>query len=482
MKTLQYFLSFLVLSASTACPTIAKELQIFRNDNGFNCLRLDDNLTIAHTTGAQPEIQITHTDFYHNSESITIPVSSIDSCIIKDATVPTLHFTFPDHPDAEWVWDKENYINAVLDIEGCGVVEDASGLSLSVKGRGNSTWSMDKKPMRLKFSKKTSICGFKKAKSYVLLADYLDASMMHNAVGLWLARRLGMQYANNTQPCNVYVNGKYAGLYLLTEKVGINSSSVDIDENTGILFEMSVEYDEKYKFKSPLYNIPVMVKDPDFDELYSSNPSGPTPEERLAIWQEDFNNAELLAATGKGFEAFDLESTVNYLLVISVVCNQDIGFPKSLYMYKERFGEKYKFGPVWDLDVTFNFLRGTSNSPADNPSTLGHPVETPPTTPIWISGILGRLGRENVLKEAYKAKFEEFDATIYPEMMEFIDEYAKTIEAAAKMDGARWPEEFITTWCYRTNSFDRQKQVTALKNWLEARMEYLRPRAAQGIL
>ncbi|MDE6810747.1 MAG: hypothetical protein K2J15_00180 [Muribaculaceae bacterium] len=101
-----------------------------------------------------------------------LPISAVDSCMVHKNDIPVLRFDFPDYPQASTVWDKEKYISAVLNIEGNGFCEDLSDLSLSVKGRGNSTWLMPKKPIRLKFSKKTSVCGLKKAKSYVLLNKY----------------------------------------------------------------------------------------------------------------------------------------------------------------------------------------------------------------------------------------------------------------------------------------------------------------------
>lgn len=442
----------------------AKELNVYRNDRLFYNFKIDDDFTIDHAD--YPSVS-----FSSPERRISIPVSSIDSLVIRAITVPSLRFTFPDYPDVGQVWDKESYINAELDIDGFGVVEDAAGLTLQVKGRGNSTWGMDKKPMRLKFKKKTSICGFAEAKSYVLLADYLDPSMMRNAVGLWLARRLGMRYANHTQPCNVYINGMYAGLYLLTEKVGINSGSVDIDKNTGILFEMSREYDEKYQFRSGVWNIPVMVKDPDFDELYAADPDGPTPEERFEMWKADFNAAADAAVDGVDIDGFDIESAVNYLLTVNVVCNSEVGYPKSIYVYKEALGEKYKLGPVWDLDVAWNFYYA---------GTEGELLSVSPDSELWVSGVLDMLCDNSEFKRAYKARFEEFKSTIFPEMLEFIDRYAAIIESSAKMNAVRWPEEYVTSWYYRITSFDRHSQVKALKTWVVQRVEYLNRQVEAG--
>jgi len=462
---------------SAAGAVTAKECYIYRNDSDFQCFRLDDNFAIRHITDNGQKIRITHSDYNQNPVTTVIPLGCIDSIVVRDAAIPALHFFFPDNQDLTWVEDKENYISATLDIEGNGVVEDASGLSLSVKGRGNTTWMFNKKPMRLKFAKKTSICGFKKAKSYVLLADYIDPSKMRNVVGLWLARELGMPYANHTQHCRVYVNGQYAGLYLLTEKIGINSGSVDIDENQGILFEESQEMDEKYQFKSALYDRPMMVKDPDFDDLYEKDPAGLSPEERLTAWQSDYNKAEELVYDGKGFDAFDLTSTVNYLLVMNVVGNGEIGFPKSVYLYKENANEKYKYGPVWDLDVTCNFAYGYGKG-----STLGEPVITLPTYNIWVSGVLNRLRSNYLFKNAYRDKFKEFYENIFPKMLKFIDNYGAMIEPDAKMDAMKYPEEYIESWYYRMPGSDHRNQVQQLKQWLTDRVEYLKTKAEQGNL
>lgn len=469
-------LTLIALIALAIISLPAKELHVFRTDTVFNLLNLDDNLSIAHHTGEDAKIAISHADRYNESLITEVPIRVIDRIEVTDATVPTLHFTFPDFPNADWVTDKEKYIAATLSVEGAGVVEDASDLALQVKGRGNSTWGFPKKPMRLKFNKKTSICGFKKAKSYVLLADYIDALMMRNAYGHWLARRMGIPYSNHTQPCNVYVNGKYHGLYLLTEKVGINGSSVDIDESTGILLEMGIEMDEKYQFKSEEFETPIMVKDPDFDELYADEPGSITPQERLAIWQEDYNRAEKKVEAGQGLEEFDLESVVNYILVMNVVRNDEIGFPKSLYLYKEKLGEKYKFGPCWDFDVSGNFLGGTRHGT----TSIENPVVKSPTSEIWLPSILYEFTSYPEVVDLYQKKFATFEEEIFPEMLTFIDEYADTIAPYAMMDAMRWPEEEVYSWCTRKNSYDRQQLVTSLKEWLTARVNYLSSQAKQG--
>lgn len=334
---------------------------IFRNDGNFNRIDLADEVILHHN--------ISPTDSILTVGSEEIPLGAIDYIDFRQTDIPTLRFTLPDHPDYDWAKDKTIYLDATLDIDGCGMVDDAEGLQLMVRGRGNTSWAMRKKPLRLKFEKKTSICGLQKAKSYVLLANYLDHTHMRNAAGLWVARRLGMEFAVNAVPCNVYFNGKYCGLYLLTDKIGTTKASVDIDENTGILFEASVEFDEDYKFRSSM-NLPIMVKDPDFDKLYAADSTGLTPDERLALWADDLNRAEQKIADNKGDEAFDMASAADYFLTMNFCNNSEMGYPKSVYFYKHDLNPEslYRFGPVWDLDVAFNIVTSLETLAEANPT------------------------------------------------------------------------------------------------------------------
>lgn len=429
---------------------------LYRHDGGFHKIDPTD-FTLTH------KIEGTDTIVCFNGEEV--PLSAIDRLDFRQTDIPTLRFTFPDNPDLKWVTSKVDYIPAILNIDGNGMVEDMENLTLSVRGRGNSTWGMNKKPMRMKFDSKTSICGFTKAKNYVLLANYIDPSHMRNALALWFARRLGLTFTNHTLPVNVYVNDSYRGMYLMTEKIGINKASVDIDETTGMLFELGKEFDEKYKFKSAGYDLPVMVKDPDFDELYEDDPEGMTPEERLAIWREDFENAESLASEGRGDEAFDLQSAVDYFLVMNFAANDEIGFPKSVFLYKENLSPEslYHFGPVWDVDVAFNFYTSESSDSMRSPEHN-----------LWAFGLLWDLYDMPQFQELYLQRLKELREEIYPEMMQWIREYAYTIEPGAKLDGQEWNVSHAQgSWTWHHPSTDTDRFVGELTEWVEARIKHL---------
>lgn len=398
---------------------------------------------------------------------VEVPVEKIDSCIVRHMEIPVVRLTLPDYPEADMPWSKEEYADAILSIDGNGLTEDAEGLEVKVRGRGNTSWSMPKKPMRLKFSKKTSIYGFPAMKNYVLLANYIDPSLMRNAVAMWLAKRLDVPFANTMRPCHVFINDHYAGAYTMTEKVGINSTSVDIDEETGILLELSTEFDEPYKFESAMGALPVMVKDPDFDELYEDNPDSLTPQQRLAKWEADFNRAEAMAMAGDGAKAFDIESAVNYLLLYDIVRNTENRHPKSLYIHKRslRAPDKYCFGPAWDFDYAFN--KSTQSLEG------GHIPDAPEWGMVKVPLIEAIMATPE-FRTRYNERLAYFRDEVLPDLLDFIDEYSSMIGPSAELNGRRWPEKRPwSTWGYILPSTGHARHAAELREWLINRAAYL---------
>ncbi len=98
------------------------------------------------------------------------------------------------------ILDKVTLVNATCHID-CSMTDDfddfgsiENPLELTIRGRGNSSWLVDKKPYKLKFSKKQSLFGLPKSKHYALIAESKTIGMM----SFWafeLARKLGMAWA-----------------------------------------------------------------------------------------------------------------------------------------------------------------------------------------------------------------------------------------------------------------------------------------------
>lgn len=288
------------------------------------------------------------------SESRSHKYSILIRNIIKweiGPNVPTFHIDITDDPKLSEVESKTDYLNGSLRIEGCGIVDDFTG-DMQIRGRGNSTWNYPKKAYRIKFPEKTKICGYKKAKNYVLLANFIDYSMMRNEAACLAAQYVGMPYPTHAMPVDVYFNKALKGSYMLMEKVGFNNGSVDLkkeDEANSIMFELDTNYDEPMRQASKFFRLPVMLKDPDA-------PADPAEAEIwYADWMADFNEMDRAVYEGRNIgDYIDYTTLAKYLICYNLACNQELNHPKSVYLYKTK-GGKYQFGPCWDFDWAYGY-------------------------------------------------------------------------------------------------------------------------------
>ena len=76
--------------------------------------------------------------------------------------------------------------------------------SSEIKSRGNATWTYMKKAYQIKLDSKTDLFGMGKAKTWILLANYTDQSMLHNALGFTLGGALDLPYNIEYRFVNLY--------------------------------------------------------------------------------------------------------------------------------------------------------------------------------------------------------------------------------------------------------------------------------------
>lgn len=104
---------------------------------------------------------------------------------------------------------------------------DSGGLC-SIKGRGNSTWSQEKRPYNLNLENRNILLGMNSCKKYALIANYWDSTQTRQYFAYLAAKRLGLEYTPQTQFVNLYINGRYQSLYLLTQRLNVNGGTVAI--------------------------------------------------------------------------------------------------------------------------------------------------------------------------------------------------------------------------------------------------------------
>ena len=308
----------------------------------------------------------------------------------------------------EWL---ENSAMKMVDAAGETLYETEE---LSIRGRGNSTWGYPKRPYALKLPKKADLTGSGKFKRWVLLANWMDRTLLRNDVAFEAARRTSLDWTPSGQFVELFLNGEHQGNYWLGDQVKMESGRVPGD----VLLEMDTYYDADYRFWSNWgykpntgnYGLPIGIKYPDeedmTDALFADVKARVSRVERsLYVESEDFHNL------------LDLTSFADWYLVHEVAWNLEPNHPKSCYFHFR--GEKMIAGPVWDFDW-YTFVPGEKG--------LGLPRS------IYFGVLMRDPAFVALLKERWNLLKPAFGG-----LSSYIDAKAEEIRASEALNAVLWP-------------------------------------------
>ena len=114
----------------------------------------------------------------------------------------------------------------------------------AIRGRGNATWLWEKKPYSLTLSKSADLLGMGAAKEWILLTNAPDPTHLRNKIAYDLAAEVGLLYSPESNWVDLYLNGEYTGLYLLTERNEIHPQRIPAGNGT---FLVSMELESRLK-------------------------------------------------------------------------------------------------------------------------------------------------------------------------------------------------------------------------------------------
>ena len=340
---------------------------------------------------------------------------------------------------------ETKYDGNELDLYNNGKITRYDGVE--IKGRGNSTWYYEQKSYQIKFSEKVDLFGMGKAKKWVLLSMYVDASLVRDDVAFLLAEMIGEKNISRGEFVEVYFDGEYEGLYYLMHKVEIDKYSVDLKNNKGVLFEIdNLRGDEETYYKSYLGN-KLILKDL---VLEKTEKKDDVIEEFLTIYNE-FEKVLESGDYNKVAEIIDLDSFVKYYLINEFSVNPD-AYTTSLYLYRND-EEKISFGPVWDFDYAFGNLEWKWQKDEN----FFSPTEKE------------QNAQNNLIKLLLKIPgFYEKVANLFNEkikdrkdfVVQAINDRAEQIIKAAKKNNSKW----------EVGSFENE--IRYLIKWIEKRYDY----------
>lgn len=348
--------------------------------------------------------------------------------------------------DKKEILSKEEYVTSVVDILNCEE-EFAFSAAAGVKVRGNSTADTPEKPYRIKFDKKQNMLGLhegKEYKSWVLLKSQWNLAMDYMGFTLADAILEDRYYSSDCTYVNVYVNGKFKGIYLLCEQNQVADGRVDIYEpkkdemqtDIGYLVELDNYAEEG---EDPFFNVDylgaeltdISGKTNTFVPAdYSIKSDTYSDEQRAFIekyikgafkilyeaaekdnpmkFDEDYNvvSAEGITAKEAAEAVIDLESLAFLLIHDELIHDYDVGegsFYMAVDFSKDSTMKKLTFTAPWDFNWAYN----------DNPSRkffacTFQPIvgEQDRSNPWYITAMKAEWFSEIVI-----AKWKELDST-----------------------------------------------------------------------
>lgn len=384
--------------------------------------------------------------------------------------------------------DQQNVIPAVVSIvDPSDPSHNVGGLSGAangeIKGRGNYTWTLPKKPYQVKFTSKISVLGLQVNKKWVLLANHADPSLMRNAVALQLANRLGMKEAPEFRFVDLVVNGRYRGNYLLTEKVESAAGRVELTAPTGVIAELDNNYGsaEAFNHKTPTTGQLVTLKDAAGSGGVPGTAGTPLSPDVAAGWSDMQASLDrldaLLSASTIDWKAvsdlIDVDSFVRYYWVAELTENPEIT-QSSVYFYKNGTSDKLHAGPAWDYDSAlrnYSFEANGSDPVSEyvkNSATLRKPIVLDRTRSGWYQDLF----RAPQFVAAVNASEESAQGAL-DSLVLGIDSTKASIAQSAEKNFEIWTQVLGSSTPFRTYETSWNAEVARLRAFTASRVSFL---------
>lgn len=334
---------------------------------------------------------------------------------------------------------NSNYLKAVIRL----VKDDEITVydKLGIRGRGNSTWNLEKKPYRIKFDSKQSFLGPERAnaKSWTLLANHSDKTLMRNAVAACIGDFAGQPFTAAAQFVDVVLNGNYIGNYQISDQMEIRKKRVDIteqeeglDESQNITGGYFLEVDGfAYQEKSYFITdrgVLITIKSPDEDIISKAQADyirNYINSFEAALFSKNFKDPET------GYRPFVDESTLaSWYISSELTGNVDCFW--STYIYKDKDDPKIYWGPLWDYDIAFNNC--IRKGPVTN-SLMSNIAFGDDLTKLWIRQMWKDPWFGNMINDKWKKLVEE---GIEEHIINFIDETALLLEESQTLNFGKW--------------------------------------------
>lgn len=374
---------------------------------------------------------------------------------------------------------------------------------IALRYRGNTSFSQcDKKPYAFRpldkplenggEKKKVSLLGMGKDNKWALLAPYSDKSMLRDLLTFEVSRPW-MDYTPQGRYCEIFLDGIYYGVYILTEVISKGAHRLNLDDpgesgdelTGGYLLEVD-SYDgssciqSRYLPRSSsgtIYSCPVyyLYQSPDYEDM--------TPEQIQYI-KDQINAMEKAMASNDycdpltGYRRYiDEMSFVDFQLAQELSHNVD-GYRKSSKFFKHRDSQDPRFKmAIWDFNIAYGNYWKYENWRTDTWIYQSNDILYNNGDRVLVPFWWYQLNRDPYYTGLVKARWKQYRRNNVSDerIMATIDSLATVLTqyGAESRNSQAWPRWGVRVWpnYYVANSY--QDEIQYLKNWLTARLAWM---------
>lgn len=422
-----------------------------------------------------------------------------DIIFLRSENLPAV-FVGTDSGNMEYIHaNKENEEQGNIDIITADGTLEYSGRLSKVSGRGNTTWMEEKKPYSIALKEEEPLLGMDGGKNWYLLSGFFEGAKLNNKIAFDIAELVGLAYSPQCTWIDLYLNGEYVGIYLLSESVSVGKGRVDIHDlekqnkannlnieeadifeednmkgyiidnigniSGGYLFEKdAIEYwGEKGAGFKTLNNNVFTIK----------SPKHASREQVVYLSRYVQNIDDMLNDGNEEYRNYiDFESFAQKFIVDEIAFNFDTNVT-SMFYYKKMNDDLIYAGPVWDFEEAFGegnggFMEGYF---VNYEATCIYPFRGEEEILNWYARLYDDEVFRNRVTELYSDALPGIEELIETK----IDIYADYIRKAVELDKIRWAH-VDTGGDHPGHYTEFDNNVRYLKYFLAKRISYLNER------
>ena len=365
--------------------------------------------------------------------------------VLVSENLPAVFIDMESEDLLEQEIDNKKYIETgnILFVDPDGNIEGSQQLE-RFKIRGNLTATLEKKPYSFTLAEPFGVCGMASAKKWKLIANATDGSYLRNKIVLDMANQITDAYEPDGEFVDLFLNGEYQGMYLLTEGVELGENRLDVRLQGDWLLEIELDFRMEE-------DIPYVITDR--GQIFAVNAPrevGPDEIKLIDVLLNDVESAlysedGLSAVSGKPLEELiDMDSWTDAWLIQEISGDHDTGIA-SQFAYIQEDGRLYA-GPVWDFDGT---MGNVNTAMFRIPEALTTSIEhTRPANNANQNRWLSAMYRNKQFRKMIEKKYTEVFEPVLDKMCnESIYEYTDKISKSASLDALRWNEKRLS-WAF----------------------------------